>query len=188
MSLIVIREPKKSGSRRQVYVESSIINGKTRKSLKNYVDHIRCKLVTQYSDDYLFITPSEGKPFSRAYLRKILSTMGKKVYPEYQPYCMRHWCGISILIDSWLTGHPDPLRRTQRFLGHEERGTTEGYITQAESLYRQFPCNWRGWVLKRPTMWDGGKPTEIKTTPRNLCFEWRIRREGERICRDLNPG
>lgn len=161
-NFIVIREPKKSGTRRQVYVEPSIVNGKTRMSLKNYVDHVRSKLVSQYSSDYLFITPMEGKPFTRSYLRNLLSRMGKMVYPEFQPYVMRHWFGISMLIDSWLSHHPDPLRRVQKYMGHEERSTTEGYITQAEELFRQYPYNWRKWVLKHPNVGMGENPPKSK--------------------------
>jgi hypothetical protein len=33
------------------------------KILKNWIDHWRPKYINQYSDDYLFINPDNGKPF-----------------------------------------------------------------------------------------------------------------------------
>ena len=145
---ITVHEPKKYGSTRQVYLEESFLTGKTRMSLKNYVDHLRPKFESQYSKDYLFIVPATGKPYVRSYLHILLSKLGKQVYPEFQPYSMRHWAAVSMIIKGWLEKHPDPLRYTQRFLGHEERGTTEIYITQAEELFRQYPYNWAFFLLK----------------------------------------
>lgn len=149
---ITVHEPKKYGSTRQVYLEESFLTGKTRMSLKNYVDHLRPKFESQYSKDYLFIVPATGKPYVRSYLHTLLSKLGKQVYPEFQPYSMRHWAAVSMIIKGWLEKHPDPLRYTQRFLGHEERGTTEIYITQAEEMFRRWSFNWRLHVLKHPAV------------------------------------
>ena len=149
---ITVHEPKKYGSTRQVYLEESFLTGKTRMSLKNYVDHLRPKFESQYSKDYLFIVPATGKPYVRSYLHILLSKLGKQVYPEFQPYSMRHWAAVSMIIKGWLEKHPDPLRYTQRFLGHEERGTTEIYITQAEEMFRRWSFNWRLHVLKHPAV------------------------------------
>ncbi len=159
---IIVHEPKKYGSTRQVYLEESFLTGKTRMSLKNYVDHLRPKFTTQYSKDYLFIKYWDGKPLTRGYLHNKLAPLGKQIYPGFQLYSMRHWAATSMLIKSWLEKHPDPLRRTQKFLGHEKRDKTETYITQAEELFRRWPFNWRNWVLKHPNVGMGENPQKSK--------------------------
>jgi integrase len=146
---ITITEKKKHNTTRPVYLEDAILTGRTRKSLKNYVDKIRPKFESQYSKDFLYITPSEGKPFTPRYMGKLLSKTGKMVYPDYYPYCSRHWCATARLIQKWIEKHHDPLEFVKNFLGHDEQKTTETkYVRHAEEYFRRYNFDWIKRTLK----------------------------------------
>lgn len=115
--------------------------------MKNYVDHLLPKFQKRDSN-YLFVTPTDGKPFNRRYLGKFQSYYGKKVYPLFHPYMTREWCATAKLIQARLDGSSDPLGDVKDFLGHEEQKTTEGYVRFARNMFRIYQYDWFRRTLK----------------------------------------
>lgn len=147
-SCIEYPQPKKHYEQRKVYLDETFVNGKTRKSLRNYVDYLRSKFITQYSGDALFISPKTGKPFTVDFLRKQLSKTGKMVYPEFYPYMARHFCATGKLIQRWIEKHPDAIESVKNFMRHDSRKNTERYVEQAEELFNKYNYNWFKRLLK----------------------------------------
>jgi len=150
---MIITEPKKYNTTRQIFPESNIFAAATRKSLKNYVDKLRPKFETSRSKDYLFIKPSDGSPFNRRYFGKMQSQYGKMVYPIFHPYMTRHWCATARYIRARIKKSEDPKTDVQEFLGHEEQKTTENYISLATKMGRLYPYDWINRTLKKPDYW-----------------------------------
>lgn len=146
---IDIIEKKIHYSVRTVYPEIAILKGRTRKSIKNYVDYIRPKFISQYSGNALYITET-GRPFTTHYLGNLLGQTGRMVFPDFETYVARHWCATARLISSWINKDPDPIDAVMHFMGHDERSTTEGYVNQARVLFKKYPCDWIKCTLK----WD----------------------------------
>jgi len=146
---IVITETKKHNTQRTIIPERSILNSKVHKSLKNWITTWRPKKANKQSGDALFLQPS-GKPFTIRHLGHKLSKHGKKVWNDFSPYDMRHWCAVARLIKTKCeTGRFDcyPIKN---WLGHERMATTEGYVEHAEKYYRDFPVDWLSCALKSP--------------------------------------
>lgn len=145
---MLVKEPKKYNSVRQIFPEKNIFVGKTRKSLKNYVDNLLPKFETSKSKGYLFVKPSDGSPFNRRYLGKYISTYGKMVFKDFHAYMTREWCACAKLIEARLKGSSDPLGDVKNYLGHSEQKTTEGYVYFADNMYRNFNFDWIKRTLK----------------------------------------
>ena len=114
---IIITETKKNGQPRQIFPEKDLMTNLRRKSMKNWIEHWRPKVANQYSKDYLYIQPN-GRPFTRAYLRKYLSQNVKPVWNYYHPYIMRHWCAIARLTFSHASLYKPYLFRAKA-IAHE---------------------------------------------------------------------
>ena len=144
---IVVRESKKHDSERVIIPERALLNSKVHKSLKNWLESWRPRVVNELSDDSLFLQPS-GKPFSVRHLGLKLSKMGKLVWKDFQPYDMRHWCAVARLIRTKIETGGFDCYQVKNWLGHEKLATTEGYIKYAERYYRDFPVDWIACALK----------------------------------------
>lgn len=140
-SYLIVTEPKKYKSKRVVVPEKRIMIGHSCKSLKNYIDVWRPRVENQHSGDALFLRP-DGRPFTGIYLRRQLSKHGKKVWPYFKPYDMRHWCAVARLIGTKVESKYYDTYHVRTWLGHEKPGTTEDYIRYAEQYYREYPANW----------------------------------------------
>lgn len=145
---LIIREAKKYGQERQIFPERIIINGKTRKSFRNWVDVWRPRAVSQYSGDVLFLEPDTGKPFTPDYLRQKLSVLGKQVWEPYHPYVSRHWCAIARLIQTKVETNNWDVYAVEEWLGHDKLSTTQGYIRFAQNYHRNAPYDWIKAILK----------------------------------------
>ncbi len=145
---IIFPQQKKHNSLRKVFVYEVFVNGRTRKSLRNYVDHHRPKFVTQFSDDYLFISPNTGRPFTPAFLGKKLNETGKLLYPKWYPYMARHFCATGKLIQAYLLKDPDPIKVTQDYMDHDKRQNTEKYTRLARDYFRKYKYDWFKRILK----------------------------------------
>ena len=144
---IVITEPKKHRSQRTVFPRKQILDSRTHKSFKNWVDHWRPKVENQYSGDALYLWPS-GRPITVRTLGHKLSKYGKQVWEPFKPYDVRHWCAVSRLIEQKVnTGSFDVLP-VKNWLGHEKIETTMNYIRYSEQYYKQAPYDWIKRVLK----------------------------------------
>jgi site-specific recombinase XerD len=144
---IIITETKKRDTKRTIIPEKAILNSKVHKSLKNWITYWRPKVSNKYSEDALFLQ-SNGKPLTIRHLGHRLSKHGKKIWKEFTPYDMRHWCAVARLIRTKVeTGSYDCFT-VKNWLGHERMATTEGYIKHAEKYYRSLPVDWLSCALK----------------------------------------
>jgi integrase len=148
---LIIHEAKKYGQQRQIFPEKILLNGRTRKSLKNWVDTWRTKAISQYSGNALFLEPVTGRPFTPDYLRLKLSMFGKQIWEPYHPYISRHWCAIARLIKTKVETNNWDVYVVEEWLGHDKLSTTQGYIQFAQNYYRNAPYDWIKAILKSPT-------------------------------------
>jgi site-specific recombinase XerC len=116
-------------------------------SLKNWISIWRPKVANSLSGDALFLKPN-GKPFTIRHLGHKLSKYCKKVWKDYHPYDMRHWCAVARLIKTKHESGNFDCYPVKNWLGHERMATTEGYIKHAEKYYRDFPVDWIACALK----------------------------------------
>jgi hypothetical protein len=91
---------------------------------------------------------ASGKPVTTRTLGHMLSTQGKKIWSEYRPYDMRHWCVVARLIKSKVETGIFDVFEVQKLLGCEEITTTNTYISQAVSYYKHLPVDWISLALK----------------------------------------
>ena len=100
---------------------------------------------TSSSGNAVFLTP-QGKRFSVRYLGKKLRQNGQKVWPEFHPYIMRHWCATARLIE-WNFN----INRVKYWMGHAKIDTTLNYLHIAQEYYEQDQSNWlKRAIISRP--------------------------------------
>lgn len=158
---IIITETKKRSNTRPLFnLESALLKSPVHKSIKNWLDHWRPKVENQYSGDALYLWPS-GKPLTVRTLGHVLSTQGKRVWEDYRPYDMRHWCAVARLIKTKVETKTFDVFHVQKWLGHETSATTNTYISQAISYYSILPVDWVSLALKPSQM--AGKRDMKKT-------------------------
>ena len=171
-------QPKLRGKIRKIMLPEVFIKGKTRKSLKNFIDYHRSKLPNADKTDYLFISPWTGKPYwaendrklaitKSANLGKCLNQTGKVIYPRFYPYMGRHFCATGILIKKYVEKHHDPVKSTMHFMGHSKITTTQRYTSLSEEYFEKYPYNWFRRILKGREKCRGKyaeKPKQAKKT------------------------
>jgi len=159
-NIIIITEAKKQHSRRATTTEPQYMTGNNCKSMKYWIDNIRPRYSNRHSNNSLFITLN-GKPFTKEYLRKYLADTIQPHYPEYYPYCSRHWSATAKLIQEYLqTGHWNKSR-VQHWLGHDNQKTTDTYIQLAEAYMNTAKYDWFKRVLKTQKKNVWGKHDKI---------------------------
>ncbi len=138
---ITITETKKHKTKRTILPEKHILSSQSHKSFKNWIEVWRPKVANSKSGNALYLQP-DGRPFTVRHLGHKLSEHGKKIWPYFRPYDMRHWCAVARLIETKIqTKHFEPMT-VKNWLGHEEINTTENYIHYAEMYYNQHPVSW----------------------------------------------
>lgn len=185
--IITYPQPKRKYKIREIFIEESFINGRTRKSLRNYVDHLRPKFISQYSGDYLFISPKTGKPFTTDYLRKQLTKTGKMVYPVFYPYMARHFCATGRLIKCYLERDPDPIKTVQDFMDHYSRKNTERYTQKAKQFYAKYNFNWFQRLLKNKNITCWVKIAKNQNTQKIPLFRMETLRESGTALSGFEP-
>ena len=138
---ITITETKKRKTERTILPEKFILSSRSHKSMKNWIDTWRPKVENQYSGDALYLQP-DGKPFTVRHLGHKLSEHGKKIWPKFKPYDMRHWCAIARLIETKVKSGRYDVFKVKNWLGHDEQETTDNYVHSAEIYYDQYPKSW----------------------------------------------
>ena len=148
---ITIIEDKKYGKRRTIIPEKYILSSPTRKSLFNWINKWRPVCEPCTSENALFLTP-QGKRFSVRYLGKKLRQHGQKVWPEFHPYIMRHWCATARLVE-WNFDY----YKVKNWMGHAKIQTTMNYLHIAREYYAQEPSSWlMRAIISRPKR-EGGE-------------------------------
>ena len=138
---ITITETKKHKDKRSILPKKHILSSKSHKSMKNWIDIWRPKVENQNSGNAVYLWPS-GNPVTVRKLGHKLSEHGKKIWPKFQPYDMRHWCAVSRLIETKVkSGHYDPYC-VKNWLGHTNIRVTETYIHFAEMYFNQHSKSW----------------------------------------------
>lgn len=164
---IRITRPKVGNKKRMLRLEETISKSPVHKSVNNYLTKIRPKfadnketafsvnpktgrrwgydLVEKHSNEEIII--QKGCDQLRGYLER----WGTRVYPQYFPYLMRHWCGTARMIDWDKEG--DAFARVQVWLGHADPKDTTIYV-QLHRLWDDNKGSWMSRALKRD--WHGG--------------------------------
>ncbi len=143
---IRITEPKKRGNTRILRLENNIAVSKTRKSFKNYVDTILPRFANK-NENALYVNPETGKRWTVDTLRhQLLNRYGKRVWPRFWPYVMRHWCATARCIE-WQNDNR-VLVRVKSWMGHKRVDQTDNYLDLAR-LYNQGKGSWLSRALKQ---------------------------------------
>ncbi len=145
--MITVIEAKKHGRKRTLVPEKYLLSSKVHKSLKNWIDHWRPKVADE-NERALFLT-TEGNSFTPRYMGKKLREHGKKVWKDFHPYVMRHWCATARMIE-WKYN----INRVSDWLGHSNINTTRKYVHIAQEYYEQDQGSWLKRALKSPQKID----------------------------------
>jgi len=160
---IKITEPKKHDSTR-IVTPTEIMTSKRRKSMKNWIDHWRPKVVNQYSGEYVYLLP-DGRPFAkdslRMYLNRNAGPLIKTVFPKYHNYIARDFCAIARLIRTKIQSKSFDEFEVKEWLGHTKIQTTMCYVKDANHYYKMAPYDWINRVLKADCK-TGGENAEIQ--------------------------
>ncbi len=166
---IRITRPKIGNKKRMLKLEGTISKSPVHKSVHNYLTKIRPKFAdkkeTAFSVNpktgrrwgYDLVEQHERNDFSKVVqkgcdqLRGYMERWGKRVYPQFYPYLMRHWCGTARMIDWDKEG--DAFARVQVWLGHADPKDTTIYV-QLHRLWDDNKGSWLSRALKRD--WYGG--------------------------------
>ncbi|RLF55784.1 MAG: hypothetical protein DRN27_10285 [Thermoplasmata archaeon] len=162
-AIITITESKKRNSQRTLVLPRFIASDPYHKSLNNWIRSWRPKLETDQSDDFLFLNPVNGKPWTHANLGRQLRKKGKMVWEHYTPYCMRHWSCVARLIDEYSRNGHWNIFTVKNWHGHEKVRSTEQYVKYAEQYYNIASYRWIQRALKRPKK-TGGKHVDLAIT------------------------
>ncbi|UCD13431.1 MAG: site-specific integrase [Thermoplasmatales archaeon] len=169
---ITITETKKHKTKRTILPEKHILSSYSHKSIKNWIEHWRPKVENQKSGIALYLQP-DGRPFTVRHMGHKLSEYGKRIWPYFRPYDMRHWCAIARLIETKIqTGDFEPFT-VKNWLGHTDLKTTESYIHYAEMYYNQYKKSWihdalRSQIIRRGKH-KGLQSKYLTTNCRNLA-------------------
>lgn len=175
---LTITETKKRKSQRTILPEKFILSSKSHKSFKNWLDIWRPKVENQYSKNAMYLQPN-GKPFTIRHLGHKLSKQGKKIWPHFRPYDMRHWCAIARLIETKINTGSYDVFTVKNWLGHDEQETTDNYVHFAEMYYNQYPKSWvhnalrstnkclRGKHMVKTRVWQK-RPTLLRNPSRRV--------------------
>ena len=145
---ILIHEQKKNYRERQIWIDNPVLNSRQQNSLKNFIKIWRPRVITEESNDILFIQKN-GKPFpSEDAFRVYLAPFVKPVWNDFKPKIMRDWSAIARLIRTKIETKKWDTRIVKNALGHKYESTTEAYIKYAENYYRKDPYDWLRAVLK----------------------------------------
>jgi integrase len=156
---ITLIEDKKHKKRRIINPEKFIMSSPTRKSLSNWINKWRPMVENGNSGNALFLTP-QGKRFSVRYLGKKLRQQGKKIWPEFYPYIMRHWCCTARMIE-WNFN----IDRVRRWAGHKKPDQTMTYLHIAYDRIEQEKdkSSWlKRAIISRPK--KSGDESQISAT------------------------
>ena len=164
-------QPKRNWKIRTVQLDPMFFNGKTVKSLKNYVDYHRY----DSDNEYLFVNKS-GKLFEERNLANNYLSLAKKIDGKYHPYCGRHFCATGQLILNYLKKHPDPLKKTMHFMDHDKSRTTERYTQLSEEYFEHYKFDWFMRILK--DRFYRGKYAENRNSEKTPLFRLELLGEG----------
>jgi len=166
---IRITRPKVGNKKRMLRLEETISKSPVHKSVYNYLTKIRPKFADK-NESAFSVNPKTGRRWGYDLvdeldrnnelkiinkgcdqLRGYMDRWGKRVYPQYNPYLMRHWCGTARMIDWDKEG--DAFARVQVWLGHSDPKDTTIYV-QLHRLWDDKKGSWLSRALKQD--WLGG--------------------------------
>jgi len=118
-------EEKKDRWRRRVKFPTFLVSAKNGPSLKWYVDHVRSEVDTGDSDA-LFLT-LDGEAWTHRAMGKMLGRVGKRIWPTFYGYCMRHWFATHFLLANEFN-----LKATAERLGDTTAVVEKFYLDDAK--------------------------------------------------------
>ena len=88
------------------------------------------------------------------FVNRIIYPKIYEFYPDYYPYCSRHFCAVARLLKTYdKTKGTFDIYSVSRCLGHQKLSTTIGYVKDAELYVNENPHQWISRVLKAPKSW-----------------------------------
>ena len=140
---IVITEKKKHNRKRLIITDYlQIIDNIHVKSFKNWIDVWRPRISSQHSQDYLYISPRDGRPLREMQYTRYINYYVNPVFPSFKLYDTRHFCATGLFICEKLkTGYWNKYK-VKRHLGHERDSSTDIYIRYAEQYIKIAPFDW----------------------------------------------
>lgn len=162
---IIITEKKKHHKKRLLILDyPQIISDRHVKSIQNWIDIWRPRITTQHSQNYLYISPTNGKPLRQMQYTKYINYNVNPVFPDFHLYDTRHFCATGMLIKEKLnTGYWNKYK-IKRHLGHERDHTTDIYIQYAEQYMKIAPYDWFNYLLGNRKSFYRRKPSEPQKT------------------------
>lgn len=127
---MLVTEPKKRGKKRKLFLEPHILSAKNEKSLANYLNKVRPKLLREPTD--AFFLSMEGKPYRTHVLRQKLSKAGKRLWPAFTVHCTRARFATSGLLAEYRATKNWNVGLVARKLGDESRTIERHYLAEAE--------------------------------------------------------
>jgi site-specific recombinase XerD len=130
---IRINEDKKHGKKRIIYpYNKTILSSPVFKTLWNYIQHWRPKVVNDKSGDVLFLMKN-GSRINGNYLRKKITPIGKIICNEkgFKLYTMRH------TFATYMYEYSKDIKRVSKLLGHKKSDTVDKYIHIANFMKEQ---------------------------------------------------
>ncbi len=160
---ITITETKKHGSKRTLLLPVELATDPRFKSLRNWFNSWRPRIAKE-NCDALFPT-IKGNDWNTNYLGNRLSYNGKKVWPYYHPYTMRHWSATARMIQTKIQTGAWDTYSVQCWHGHETIGSTEKYIRTAMQYIQTAPYDWIHRSLTKTNGFEE-RPTDQRPTDR----------------------
>jgi hypothetical protein len=147
---IRVTRPKVGNKKRILPLEKIISKSPVHKSMLNYLSKLRPKFADK-NEKALLIDPRTGQRWKIDDLRRVLTRYGKRVYPQFYPYLMRHWCGTARMIEWDKKG--GAFDHVNYWMGHSDPKDTKIYC-QLARLWEDDNGSWLSRALKRN--WFGG--------------------------------
>ena len=112
---------------RTVHLPDFAITSPVDKSLYNWIEHQRPKIITKKSTDHLWLNPDTGEPLNKINFLARLRRDGKKLWDSWHPYLCRHYAFTRFLAEGYRKYGVFPIYELQQFSNHDELQTLIKY-------------------------------------------------------------
>lgn len=173
---------------RTIHLPDFAITSKVDKSLYNWIEHQRPKIISKKSTDHLFLNPDTGEPLDKVNFLHRLRRDGKRLWDSWKPYHMRHYAFTRFLAEGYKQHGVFPLYELKEWSNHDEIETlTKHYLHPAKQMVAESQRRIEiGRIKKKGTnkMISPHLHQELYVNPRGPTFPSRRKK----IDRGAQPG
>ena len=112
---------------RTVHLPDFALSSPVDKSLFNWVEHQRPKIVTKNSTDHLWLNPDTGEPLHKHNFLTRWRNDGKRLWDSWKPYHMRHYAFTRFLAEGYRKYGVFPVYELKEFSNHDRIQTLINY-------------------------------------------------------------